>query len=140
MGLPFLEVRSFGSVALTWHIMTAAGATSSAVRNDYIPEGDLRVRIHAGGRSLELARHLLLPPRAQHCEELILTVERLAWEPHLRNVPVEPAGQLEMDVGCPVRVLRERIAGRLDRLEPVPTLGIGHCGAVALEVRIERRG
>src|SRR5262249_58786964 len=57
--------------------MTAAGATSSAVRNDYIPEGDLRVRLHAGGRSLELARHLLLPPRAQHREELILTVERL---------------------------------------------------------------
>src|SRR5262245_11764733 len=74
--------------------MTAAGATSSAVRNDDIPEGDLRVRLHAGGRSLELARHLLLSPRAQHREELILTVERLAWAPHLRNVPFQPAGQL----------------------------------------------
>src|SRR4029453_15675296 len=53
---------------------------------------------------------------------------------------VQAGGELEMDVGCPVRVLRERIAGRLDRLEPVPPLGIGHDDAVALEVRIERRG
>jgi len=117
---------------------STADEASSAPPQDDVPLDEPRGRVLARRRGQEVGDHALAPAR-DALQDLVLAVEPLAGEEHLRDACLGPPRDLEVQVRRP-RAPVEGVRAGLDRRKAEPPLAVRHLDAVALEVWVERGG